>query len=66
MVVRISSKYMGEVLFLEPDSSLMYSFVIRKDGSYVVRDQGGKNESYFDQLYKIFDGQSEADRKSVV
>ncbi|NBI69149.1 response regulator [Pseudoflavonifractor sp. 60] len=60
MVVGLSSKYMGEVLFLESDSSPMYSFVIRKDGSYVVRDQGGKNESYFDQLYKIFDGQSEA------
>ncbi len=59
MVVGLSSKYMGEVLFLESDSSLMYSFVIRKDGSYVVRDQGGKNESYFDRLYKIFDGQSE-------
>ncbi|MCI9610418.1 MAG: response regulator [Oscillibacter sp.] len=59
MVVGLSSKYMGEVLFLESDSSLMYSFVIRKDGSYVIRDQGGKNESYFDRLYKIFDGQSE-------
>ncbi len=45
MVVRISSKYMGEVLFLEPDSSLMYSFVIRKGGSYVVRDQGGKTKA---------------------
>ncbi len=62
MVVGLSSKYMGEVLFLESDSSLMYSFVIRKDGSYVVGDQGGKNESYFDRLYKILDGQSgEAD-----
>lgn len=59
MVVGLSSKYMGEVLFLESDSSLMYSFVIRKDGSYVIRDQGGKNESYFGRLYKIFDGQSE-------
>ena len=59
IVVGLSSKYMGEVLFLESDSSLVYSFVIRKDGSYVVRDQGGKNENYFDRLYKIFDGQSE-------
>lgn len=59
VVVGLSSKYMGEVLFLESDSSLIYSFVIRKDGSYVVRDQGGKNENYFDRLYKIFDGQNE-------
>lgn len=60
MVVGLSSQYMGEVLFLESDSSLMYSFVIRRDGTYVVRDQGGKNENYFDRLYKVFDGQSEA------
>ena len=59
IVVGLSSKYMGEVLFLKSDSSLIHSFVIRKDGSYVVRDQGGKNENYFDRLYKIFDGQSE-------
>ena len=59
IVVGLSTKYMGEVLFLESDSSQMYSFVIRKDGTYVVRDQGGKNENYFNRLYKIFDGQSE-------
>mgnify|MGYP007025274458 CR=1 FL=1 len=37
IVVGLSSKYMGEVLFLDSDSSLAYSFVIRKDGSYVPR-----------------------------
>ena len=62
MVVGLSSQYMGEVLFLDSDSSLVYSYVIRKDGSYVVRDEGGSHENYFDRLYSIFDGQSkEAD-----
>ena len=60
IVVGLSSKYMGEVLFLESDDSLAYSFVIRKDGSCVVRDEGGSNENYFDRLYRIFDGQKEA------
>ena len=62
MAVGLSSQYMGEALFLESDapSSLSYSYVIRKDGSYVVRDRAGENENYFDRLYKIFDGQSEA------
>lgn len=59
IVVGLSSKYMGEVLFLESDNSLMYSFVIRKDGTYVVRDQCSKNENYFDRLYSIFEGQNE-------
>lgn len=59
MVAGLSTKYMGEVLFLDTDNPLIYSYVIRKDGSYVIRDQGGKNENYFDKLYRIFDGQSE-------
>lgn len=59
IVVGLSSKYMGEVLFLDSDDSLAYSYVIRKDGSYVVRGQSGQNESYFDRFYSIFDGQKE-------
>lgn len=62
MVVGLSTKYMGEVLFLDSDQSLSYSFVIRKDGSYVVGSEGDSHENYFDRLYTIFDGQDvEAD-----
>ncbi len=59
LVVGLSSKYMSEVLFLDSDNPLIYSFVIRKDGSYVIRNQGSKKENYFDRLYRIFDGQNE-------
>ncbi len=59
MVVGLSSMYMGEVLFLDSDNSLAHSYVIRKDGSYVVRDQGSQNENYFDRFYSIFDSQNE-------
>lgn len=57
MVVGLSTKYMGEVLFLDSDQSLIYSFVIRKDGSYVVGSEDADNENYFDRLYSIFDDQ---------
>ena len=59
MVVGLSTKYMGEVLFLDSDSSLSYSFVIRKDGSYVIGNEDDAHENYFDRLYSIFDDQSE-------
>ena len=63
IVVGLSSKYMGEVLFLDSDSSLAYSFVIRKDGSYVARNEDDVHESYFDRLYDLFEGRrEEADR----
>nr|WP_325200777.1 ATP-binding protein [uncultured Oscillibacter sp.] len=62
LVVGLSTKYMGEVLFLDSDQSLSYSFVIRKDGSYVVGNEGEAHENYFDRLADIFDGQDvEAD-----
>ena len=55
MVVGLSTKYMGEVLFLDSDSSLSYSFVIRKDGSYVVGNEDDVHENYFDRLYSVSD-----------
>ncbi len=57
IVVGLSAEYMGEVLFLDSDQSLSYSFVIRKDGSYVVGNQGDTHENYFDRLASLFDGQ---------
>ena len=62
LVVGLSTQYMGEVLFLDSDQSLSYSFVIRKDGSYVVGNEGDAHENYFDRLTNIFAGQDmEAD-----
>ena len=57
IVVGLSAEYMGEVLFLDSDQSLSCSFVIRKDGSYVVGNQGDTHENYFDRLADLFDGQ---------
>ena len=57
IVVGLSAKYMGEVLFLDSDKSLSYSFVIRKDGSYVVGNENDAHKNYFTRLYDIFDGQ---------
>ena len=45
MVVGLSTKYMGQVLFLDSDSSLSYSFVIRKDGSYVGGNEDDVHEN---------------------
>ena len=55
IVVGLSSKYMGEVLFLDSDSSLSYSFVIRKDGSYVIRNGEEFQKNYFERLYTTFE-----------
>ncbi len=59
MVVGLSTRYMGEVLFLDSDDSLSYSFVIRKDGSYVVGNEKDAHETYFDRLASVFEGQDQ-------
>ena len=59
MVVGLSTQYMGRVLFLDSNKSLSYSFVIRKDGSYVVGNEDDVHKNYFDRLSSIFDGQAE-------
>ena len=56
IVVGLSTQYMDEVLFLDSDQSLSYSFVIRTDGSRVVGDEGNPHENYFDRLTRILDG----------
>ena len=60
IVVGLSSAYMSEVLFLDSDSSLVYSFVIRRDGTFVARSDDAVHSTYFDRLYSIFEGQKEA------
>ena len=60
IVVGLSSAYMSEVLFLDSDSSLVYSFVIRRDGTFVARSDDALHSTYFDRLYSIFEGQKEA------
>ena len=58
IVAGLSSEYMSKVLFLDTVTPLIQSYVIRRDGSYVIRDYGGENETYFNELYNIFDGQN--------
>ncbi len=47
--------YMEETLSLEEESSLIYSFVIRKDGSFVVRNAAAVRDNYFDRVRAIYE-----------
>jgi len=59
IAVGLPSEYVGEVLFLDANSPLMFSYVIREDGSYVIRDGEDFQGNFFDRLYDIFDDQKE-------
>jgi len=61
MVGELPISYLSEILYLEDNNTLVYSFVIRKDGTFVVRNSAAVRDNYFDRVravYKETDGQT--------
>ncbi len=46
--------YIADTLSLEENESLVYSIVIRRDGSFVVRNSSAVRENYFDRVRSIY------------
>lgn len=53
MVAGIEMEYLNEAMALEGDGSLIYSHVIRKDGSYVIRNGEAFRDNYFNRMEEI-------------
>lgn len=61
MVGELPISYLADTLSLEEENSLVYSFVIRKDGTYVVRNSAAVRDNYFDRIRAVYeetDGQT--------
>lgn len=57
MVAALPMDYMESVLALDADYDIMYSFIIRKDGTYVVRTRPEKNYyAYISEMFTELDG----------
>ncbi len=64
MVGELPISYLSDILYLEDEKSLVYSFVIRKDGTFVVRNSAAVRDNYFDRVravYKATDNQTPED-----
>lgn len=58
----LPASYIGETLALYDDESaysLVYSHIIRKDGSFVIRSGDAFRDNYFDRLQAIFEEDKE-------
>ena len=51
MVAAMPMKYLENVLALDGENSLMYSYIIRRDGTFVIRTN---NESLFENINETF------------
>jgi len=54
MVGKMPLDYISETLSLDDNDALVYSFVIRRDGSFVVRS-GAQRETYFDRVRALYE-----------
>ncbi len=55
LVVGLPSDYIKSMLALDEDDTLVSSYIIRKDGSFVIRNAEMKTENFFRQIEGFFD-----------
>jgi len=55
MVGELPISYLSDILYLEDEESLVYSFVIRKDGTFVVRNSAAVRDNYFDRVRAVYE-----------
>ncbi len=54
MVGALPISYLSDILSLEDEHSLVYSLVIRKDGTFVVRNSAAVRDNYFDRVRAVY------------
>lgn len=55
LVAGMPTDYINRALSLDMDSTMMYSHIIRYDGSYVVKNTDSQADNYFSRLRNEFD-----------
>ncbi len=59
LVAGLPAEYLTDTLSLEENADHLYSYIIREDGSFIIRTSGAFRNSYFDRvrsLYESVDG----------
>ena len=64
LVAALPVDYISDTLSLDNEDGMMYSHIIRQDGTFVIRSGEAFRDSYFDRIYAIYDelGGSDAGR----
>ena len=56
LIAGIPIHYVTDTLLLDMGNSLAYYYVIRQDGSFVIRDTDVKEENYFERVQTLYEG----------
>ena len=60
LVASLPADYIAETLSLYSESTLVYSHIIRRDGSFVIRSGEAFRDNYFDRIQGLFEEQGES------
>lgn len=55
LVASVTTDYINQILALDSSDSLTYSHIIRRDGSYVIKNVDTDNNNYFERITDTFD-----------
>ncbi len=68
LVATLSVDYFKRILALDIDDteSLVYSHVIRKDGSFVIHSSDAHLDNYFDRLRNLYQGENQAEAEQHI
>lgn len=56
LIAGIPIHYVTDTLLLDMDKSLAYYYVIRQDGSFVIRDTDVEEDNYFERVQALYEG----------
>ena len=59
LVASLPADYIADTLSLYSENSLVYSHIIRRDGSFVIRSGDAFRENYFNRIQALFQEQGE-------
>ena len=65
LVASLPADYIADTLSLYSENSLVYSHIIRRDGSFVIRSGDAFRENYFDRIQALFEGQGESGEQYI-
>ncbi len=60
LVASLPADYIAETLSLYSENTLVYSHIIRRDGSFVIRSSEAFRDNYFDRIQALFEEQGES------
>ncbi len=66
IVAKMPIEYISSTLSLDEEESLFYSFVVRKDGSFVIHSAGAYRENYFDRVKEVYEEVQGKDKETYI